>query len=191
MQLFLIRHPPPAIAPGVCYGRSDLGLCESPAALAAAIVARLPPATAVFASPLQRCRTLALAIAADAIIDERLAEMNFGEWELQPWNAIDRDSIDRWADAPFDFIPPGGESATAMASRVIAFARELLGSGRCSVAVVSHHGPLRVLAAAALDQPRENWLSVKFNLGTISLIEVTSGVAWFRYQNHSPIPRQP
>ena len=29
MELHLIRHPRPDVAPGVCYGRSDLGLAES------------------------------------------------------------------------------------------------------------------------------------------------------------------
>lgn len=190
MQLFLIRHPAPEVAPGVCYGQSDLGLRESPAALAAAIAAMLPPATTVFTSPLQRCRVLALAIAAAASIDDRLAEMDFGDWELQPWNAIARDRIDRWADQPFDYVPPGGESAMAMAARVIAFARERLTAGPDSLAVVSHHGPLRVLAATVLGENRERWLSRSFDFGSVSLIETGSASASFRYRNHHPVLRQ-
>ena len=39
MQLHLIRHPRPAVAPGICYGQTDLGLAECPATVAE----RLPP----------------------------------------------------------------------------------------------------------------------------------------------------
>ncbi|HEY5763572.1 MAG TPA: alpha-ribazole phosphatase family protein [Rhodocyclaceae bacterium] len=187
MQLFLIRHPAPRIAPGTCYGRSDLELRESPAALAAEVATLLPAATCLFSSPLQRCRELALAISAEAVIDERLVEMDFGEWELRAWNEINRDGIDRWAAAPFDFAPPGGESAMAMATRVIAFAREQLAPRGRSIAVVSHHGPLRVLAAIMLGQPRESWLSLSFEQGTVSLVEVGDHGAAFRYRNHRPI----
>ena len=28
MELYLIRHPRPQVAPGVCYGQTDLGLAE-------------------------------------------------------------------------------------------------------------------------------------------------------------------
>ncbi|HMZ29882.1 MAG TPA: phosphoglycerate mutase, partial [Thauera aminoaromatica] len=28
MQLHLIRHPRPAVEPGICYGQTDLGLAE-------------------------------------------------------------------------------------------------------------------------------------------------------------------
>ena len=38
MQLHLIRHPRPAVEPGICYGQTDLGLAECPAEVAA----RLP-----------------------------------------------------------------------------------------------------------------------------------------------------
>ena len=34
MELYLIRHPRPQVAPGVCYGQTDLGLAEPAAEVA-------------------------------------------------------------------------------------------------------------------------------------------------------------
>ena len=71
------------------------------------------------------------------------------------------------------------------------FARDHLATRRGSVAVVSHHGPLRVLAAMMLGRPRECWLSLSFEQGTVSLIETGSDAARFRYRNHRPDAEPP
>ncbi|HMV17720.1 MAG TPA: phosphoglycerate mutase, partial [Rhodocyclaceae bacterium] len=42
MELHLIRHPRPDVAPGVCYGQTDVGLAESAAAVAARLRPLLP-----------------------------------------------------------------------------------------------------------------------------------------------------
>ena len=46
MQVFLIRHPPPQIDAGVCYGRLDVD-CADPEPYAAALRRHLPPGTVV------------------------------------------------------------------------------------------------------------------------------------------------
>ena len=61
--LYLIRHPRPLIAPGVCYGRLDVA-AEDPLPIATALRALLPADAPVWSSPLQRCRETAGAIAA-------------------------------------------------------------------------------------------------------------------------------
>ena len=90
MQLFLIRHPPPAVAPGLCYGSTDLALAAPAGASAAPIRAALPQDIAVFSSPLRRCRELAAQLHAAPRHDERLREMHFGAWEMQAWSSIGR-----------------------------------------------------------------------------------------------------
>ena len=54
MELHLIRHPRPAVAPGICYGRLDVGLAESAAEAAARLRPLLPGTFALHASPLAR-----------------------------------------------------------------------------------------------------------------------------------------
>ena len=96
MQVFLIRHPRPFLDLGICYGRLDIQ-AEDPQPVAARLKPLLPEGTTFFSSPLQRARLLAEALDPETRIDARLSEMDFGEWEGQPWDAIDRDALDAWA----------------------------------------------------------------------------------------------
>ena len=79
MQLHLIRHPRPDVAPGICYGQTDLGLAESAAAVAARLRPLLPESFALHASPLARARLLAEALGTPRL-DNRLKEIHFGDW---------------------------------------------------------------------------------------------------------------
>jgi alpha-ribazole phosphatase len=147
MRLVLIRHPAPAIAPGICYGRLDIPL-HSAAPLDALVAHPALHGTGqVWCSPAQRCLRVGEAIAAATrarlSVDPRLREIDFGEWEGQAWDTIDRADLDRWAACPLTFAAPGGETGEALIARVRSFARELDRDG----VVVSHGGPLKVLAA--------------------------------------------
>jgi len=144
MRHALLRHLPTNIAPGHCYGRLDL-----PAGRAGMAVP-LPPgfrAQALFSSPARRCVALAEAVAARTglpiTLDERLWELDFGAWEGLAWDDVPRAALDAWAADPWGFAPPGGESGAALVARVRGFHATL----RQSSIIVSHGGPLKVLAA--------------------------------------------
>ena len=80
MRLILVRHPKPLCEKGICYGRLDLG-CQ-PQALLEAVhrLGKLVPAARVFASPAKRARDLAALLSADIVVDDRLQELDFGDW---------------------------------------------------------------------------------------------------------------
>jgi len=156
MRIYLIRHPRPEVAPGICYGRSDLTVsgAEQSAVLAALLpqLQALPPATMIFSSPLLRCVTLArqLSIARGSVavkFDARLAEMDFGDWELRAWDALARDEIDAWAADPAGYRPGGGESVLQMAARVQAFHADLARLPFECAIVVCHAGTIRLSLA--------------------------------------------
>ena len=66
LDLYLIRHPRPAVPAGLCYGSTDLALAaeEGEGSVAAARLRPLLPQDAPFlSSPLTRCRLLAQALA--------------------------------------------------------------------------------------------------------------------------------
>jgi alpha-ribazole phosphatase len=147
MNLLLVRHPAPAIAPGICYGRLDIPLLPDPAgmaALVAAIHSHRP--VRVWTSPAIRCRAVADATGLPLRVDPRLLELDFGAWEGVAWDDVPRTALDAWAADPQNFAPPGGECGAAVLARVAAVHRELLLAGE-DVAVVSHGGPLKLLAA--------------------------------------------
>jgi alpha-ribazole phosphatase len=176
MRITLIRHPRPLIEPGVCYGRLDMPLHPSAEAVIARIAADLAPGgiSRVWTSPARRCRALADAIATvravPLTVDARLRELDFGDWEGRPWDAVARAELDSWAAAPLTFAPPGGETGTALIARVRDFEAEIR-AGLQDCAVVSHGGPLNVLAAL-LHGKHPDLLSPPPPIGGAETIEV-------------------
>jgi len=165
MRVWLIRHPLPAVAAGTCYGATDLSLAEPAATVAAALQPLLPTNVPFYSSPLQRCRLLAAALHPAPRLDDRLREIDFGDWEMQPWDALDRTLIDAWAADPFGFQPPGGEAVAALRQRVADFLAEL----DQEAVVVAHAGVMKCCAAELAGV--EDWFSLRFDYGTVSLIE--------------------
>ena len=107
-RIYLIRHPRPEVDAGICYGRSDLGLAEDAQACAQGLLPLLPKDIAIYASPLSRCRHLAEQLHPSPHYDQRLLEIDFGQWEMQAWHNIARSAFDAWAADPLDYVPPGG-----------------------------------------------------------------------------------
>ena len=146
MQLVLVRHPQPDIAPGICYGRADISTSiEAIAQVAASLrAAGLPGALPVYASPLARCATLAAALEIPVRLDARLAEMDFGDWEMRSWDAIPHAEVDAWAADLLHYRPGGGENVLDVARRVAAFRNELR---HPAALVICHAGTIRLLSA--------------------------------------------
>jgi alpha-ribazole phosphatase len=147
-MIALIRHPPLAIAPGICYGRSDIGIADHASLDPIAAQVRHIQGT-IWTSPLRRCRVLADAIGPNRA-DARLIEMDFGAWDGVPWDDIPRAALDEWAADPLAFAPPGGETGAALVARVTEFHAALPPGDHI---VVAHGGPLKVLAALLRGQP--------------------------------------
>lgn len=160
MRLFLIRHPRPLIAPGICYGSADLSVAPEEQTRCASLLAeRLPKGTPIFSSPLQRCSGLANALAsllesAPVVFDARLAEMNFGNWEMQPWDEVPFAEVDAWSKDLVNYPPGFGESVLGMAGRVHAFYEDARKRDSDAI-VVCHAGTIRLLLKCQRDLPIE------------------------------------
>jgi alpha-ribazole phosphatase len=167
MRLFLVRHPQPDVRDGTCYGRTDLPLAADPATCANELRSLLPAGAPLFSSPLARCRRLAELLHAAPIFDERLLELDFGAWEMQAWDAIDRAALDAWAADPLDFVPPGGEAVASLRSRV----GEFLAQVPDGAILVAHAGVMKICAAELAGVPASEWFAMRFDYGTATLIE--------------------
>ena len=186
MELFLIRHPEPAVPEGTCYGRSDIGLAGDAGTEAARLRGMLPAGIPVYTSPLLRCRSVAEQLSPAPAVDARLVEMHFGEWEMRRWDEIEKAAFDAWVADILNFAPPGGESAAEMLARTLSFLDELrsgeapaapqeyfLGRGEPrpqGAAVVTHGGVLRVLFAHWLEVPPRRWPRLVFEFGAVSKV---------------------
>ena len=168
MDLVLIRHPAVAVDAGVCYGKSDVPLAggADAAAGAASIAVRLAALGVrapqrIETSPLTRCASVARVLGQmhgglAPHEDTRLAEMDFGAWEMQRWDAIERAQIDAWA-ADFEHARAhGGESVAQFDARVGAWFDALVGfdtQSHASLWAVAHAGVIRAITARALGLP--------------------------------------
>jgi alpha-ribazole phosphatase len=173
MRLFLIRHPLPDVVPGTCYGRSDLALAADPLACATALRPLLPADVPLFSSPLERCRRLAELLHPTPRFDERLRELDFGAWEMQAWDAIDRSQLSAWAADPLHFAPPGGETVADLRLRV----RDFLAGLAEDAVLVAHAGVMKLCAAELAGVAADEWFSMRFEYGTATLIE-DGGIVW-------------
>jgi alpha-ribazole phosphatase len=145
--IYLIRHTRTDAAQGLCYGQADIGLAGTFETEKEEILRRLAKAEQpeiVYSSPLFRCRHLADTLAPGEVkTDERLKEMAFGNWELEPWDLVDRDELDRWAANFVERAPPRGESLRSLYQRVCEYIELLLKQSYDTVAVVTHAGVIR------------------------------------------------
>lgn len=168
MILHLIRHPKPHIANGICYGQLDLS-AENSAAVAEKLRLELPGGLPLWSSPLLRCRELAECLHPKPQFDERLAEMNFGDWEGQAWDDIPRAQLDAWAADVAGYAPPGGESPLSLQRRALAFVADLKVP---EAVIVTHAGVIRTLLAHWQDLPPERWTELVFAYGSCTRVEV-------------------
>lgn len=90
MEVILIRHTSVDVPPGVCYGQTDVPLkptFEQEAAVTQENLKAFLPFDHVYTSPLTRCVRLATYCGyPDAERDKRIMEINFGSWEMKPFD---------------------------------------------------------------------------------------------------------
>ena len=143
MEIFLVRHTETICEKGICYGQADVDIKEPYLDFFQEIKAQLPIDAIVYSSPLVICKKLAEFISKDITFDKRLMEMNFGNWELQPWNDIPVEEIKSWMDNFVTVCVPNGESFEDSHERVGEFYSELLQKKEDKVILICHAGSIR------------------------------------------------
>ena len=100
MEVILIRHTSVDVPPGVCYGQTDVPLkptFEQEAAVTQENLKAFLPFDHVYTSPLTRCVRLATYCGyPDAERDKRIMEINFGSWEMKPFDRNDDPRLQEW-----------------------------------------------------------------------------------------------
>jgi alpha-ribazole phosphatase len=191
MDVYLVRHTTPDVAVGVCYGQADVGLADSFDAEWLALSPKLEHLAnpLVFSSPLQRCAKLAQRAAdhfnfSPAFTDTRLLELNFGDWELEPWRDIPQGIVSEWTDEHVKQAPPNGESYVDLHQRAKAFLYDLAKFQNNKQALVfTHAGVIRALVAEALNLPLREASRVELNYGSVTHITVDAGVTRLEFVN--------
>lgn len=158
--LIFVRHgQTEANRTGVLLGRLDPPLNATGRAQITAVaerIAALDPVR-VLTSPLLRARESADLIAAPCAlgveVDERLVEVDYGEYDGVVLAELPADLVHRWRNDA-GFAPPGGESLASVQERMTRFGEEWLGRlADGPVVAVSHVSPIKAAVCWALDLP--------------------------------------
>ena len=183
----LVRHGETALSVERRFsGTGDPELSERGQTQAAGIAKRLAAVDvdAVVTSQRARARATAAAIAAalgvEPVVDDAIAETDFGDWEGHTFAEIKQhwpDALNAWLADP-DVAPPGGESFTATFKRVGAWRERVVEtwSGK-TVVVVSHVTPIKALVRDALDAPPHVLYRIHLDPASLSTIDWYAGGA--------------
>lgn len=187
--MYLIRHcETGGNAGGRFQGRLDTDISEAGKRQLEQLRRRFEtvPLDAVYSSPLRRARRTAEAVkgekAIPLYIEDRLIEIDGGDWEDGPWEEFPRkfprESRD-WVYAPGRFVAPRGEAMAAVYARVSAALREIAAHNpQGCVAVVSHGCAVRNALCFAKGLPLDRLQEVGWcdNTGVCALRwDVTDG----------------
>lgn len=151
-MLIVVRHGrTEANASGLLLGRRlDPGLDPLGTRQAAALAVVVAGAHRVVSSPLRRTRETAAALGLPVTVDERWAEVDYGELDGVPMADVPATTWAAWRSDP-SWTPPGGESLRDLAGRIRPACEDLAAEAReRDVVVVTHVSPIKAAVAWAL-----------------------------------------
>ncbi|MBS4730398.1 MSMEG_4193 family putative phosphomutase [Mycobacterium sp. SM1] len=200
MTVILLRHcRSVSNTAHILAGRSaGVDLDDTGRKQAAELVDRIGelPIRAVVCSPLLRCRRtvepLTAALGLELIVDERLSEVDYGEWTGRKIAELVEEPL--WAVVqahPSAAVFPGGEGLAQVQSRAVATVREhdsLLadqhGSGALWLAC-THGDVIKALVADALGMHLDSFQRVTVDPGSMSVIRYTRLRPFVLHVNHT------
>lgn len=196
MNLILVRRGTVDVPPGVILGQTDTPLAVQGFTdiqrLAASWEAE--PPRFVFASNLKRARQSAQIFAAhfalEPLIDPRLREVTYGQWDGQTWQQTMRDDAKRyhiWSQHWVIQPAPGGESVADLMHRSGAWLSSLLASTHenDTVLAIAHEGSIRALLCHALGLAPKNSLALRIDPARATRISCRDGRFEVCYSNVS------
>lgn len=176
-MIYLIRHTKPEVKQGTCYGWTDLDVSSSFNDELAVIKEKIEDFSSFkfFSSPLLRCKKLAISLANGKEInfDERLKELNFGDWEGTMWDDMHPDKVKSWCDDFINNKVPGGECFQDLLDRVTNFWNEI--DLKDDVVIVAHDGVLRAITYLLLKMEKDNIFRIQLEYGAV--IKITPWIA--------------
>ena len=172
MLIYIIRHTPVNVPSGTCYGNSDVALTADWPEHLERIRNKLPLAEIrednLYASPLTRCATLAHDLGPAPQFDERLKEMNYGDWEGRPWVDIDATERDAWLADLAGYRTPNGESLGDVYERSTQCVAEIAEREHEIAFVVTHGALIRCLIAYGMGLEPNNAGRMQIDYGGVS-----------------------
>jgi alpha-ribazole phosphatase len=189
MDIYLIRHTKTNTLKGLCYGQTDVELADSFLEEANQLQQKLPglmPYSLVFSSPLTRCVQLAKRFSQNVIIDPRLSELDFGDWERTRYDDIDAAVLQHWTDNFVHVAPPNGESFIDLCQRAGLFWQDVLQGvypASEQIVIITHAGVIRALLAHILELPPAHAFQFRVDVGSVHKLQHLDNYTYISYIN--------
>lgn len=200
MTVILLRHGrSTSNTAGILAGRSEgVDLDDKGREQAAGLIDRIGDLSirAVVSSPLLRCRRtvepLAEALCLEPLIDDRLAEVDYGEWTGRKIGELAKEPLWRVVQAhPSAAVFPGGEGLAQVQARAVAAVREHdrrlgLEHGGDALWVACTHGDvIKAVVADAYGMHLDGFQRVTADPGSVSVIRYTPLRPFVLHVNHT------
>jgi alpha-ribazole phosphatase len=186
MDIYLIRHTETDTPKGWCYGQTDVGLAQSFPDEVRLLQRKLPelqPDCLIFSSPLSRCLKLAEQFASDIMVDPRLQELDFGDWENRSFATLDAQLLKDWSENFVHLAPPDGECFRELVERVRTFWNELVAQSAQQAVVFTHAGVIRACLAIVLELPLAKAFHFKVDPGSLHKLEHAHAFTYIHFLN--------
>ena len=197
----LVRHgETPLNAAGRFLGRTDVALSDRGRQQAGRVALALEQRRldAIFASPLQRARQTAEAIAGShglvPVLVPALAELHHGDLEGRPYSELGTrhpEILAAWKDDCTDVRLPGGESLAELQERAWHAFEALCSVRHGELGVVSHKMALLTIVCTAIGLPLRHAMRLELDLASISTLDRRPGRGWRLLRLNAPEPPEP
>jgi len=177
MNIYLINHPEVYNPNNTCFGQSELPLVENftiDFTWFSENLAHLKDKdrTSYLSSPFRRCTKLANFLSNENYeVDKRLADLNFGNWELKEWQDINLTQLNKWREDFVNYKMPKGESLSDLFDRANNFYQEILLSKKENIILVTHASVIKCLLCSVMGLSLQNVLDFEISNSSISKIK--------------------
>ena len=179
MKLFFLRHTSLNVDIDVFYGQTDLDVSDRFEEEVKLIQKKIKDfnidtnSIKVYSSPLKRCIKLTNRLTENYIIDQRIKEMNLGDWEMKKMSSISKKEKLDWENNLLSFKIPNGESNNEFLKRLKSFLEDIFKFNEDAL-IVCHAGSINGMLSLLTKEPFDKMVKNYWELikhGSLSLIE--------------------
>ena len=180
MKLFFLRHTSLNVDIDVFYGQTDLDVSDRFEEEVKLIQKKIKNfnidtnSIKVYSSPLKRCIKLTNTLTENYIVDERIKEMNLGDWEMKKMSSISKKEKLDWENNLLSFKIPNGESNNEFLKRLKSFLDDIFKFNEDAL-IVCHAGSINGMLSLLTKEPFDKMVKNYWELikhGSLSLIEL-------------------
>ena len=180
MKLFFLRHTSLNVEIDVFYGQTDLDVSDNFEEEGELIRKKIlnfnidTGSIKVYSSPLKRCVKLTNKLTDTYTIDERIKEMNLGDWEMKKMSSISKKDKLEWENNLLSFKIPNGESNNEFLKRLKSFLEDIFKFNEDAL-IVCHAGSINGMLSLLTKEPFDKMVKNYWELikhGSLSLIEL-------------------